>query len=85
MAIKFASPLDLVRTSRYASPGDPAEIIPDVYGDFSAGGLAGPIPAKLINKAGFVYAAAAHEVGSITNVYDGEVEKTIGVDVAVNI
>ena len=85
MTITLASPLTLLRTSRYASPGDPAEILPEVYGDFSSGGLAGPIPARLINKAGFVYAAAAHAVGSIANVYDGEVEKTIGVDVAVSV
>ncbi len=80
MTIDIASPLSLRRASAYTDPGDPAAIIPDVYGDFSAGGVAGPIPAMLINKAGYVYAAAGHAVQSIDAVYDGVTLKTAGVD-----
>jgi hypothetical protein len=78
VAIEIGKPLALVRAGRYSDPGDPAAIIPEVYGDLTVGGIAGPVPAVLINKTDFVYAAAAHAVDSIADVYVGEIRQTAG-------
>lgn len=84
MAVILTRALSLVRASRYASPGDAAAILPEVYGGFSSGGLRGPVPAVLIDNVNWVYAAAAHAVGSITNVYVDNVEQTSGFTVNIN-
>jgi hypothetical protein len=83
--IAVKKPLDLVRAGRYTSPADGAAIVPEVYGSFLTGGVAGAVPAVQIDTVTFVYAAAAHAVGSITAVYIGDVEVTIGVHVTVNL
>lgn len=83
--LALSTSLELIRASRYANPASAADILPDVYGDFSAGGLAGPVPAVCIDTVNFVYAAAAHAVTSITNVYVGEIAQTIGVACTVSV
>lgn len=85
MSYKLSKPFTVIRASQYSNPGDASAILPIVYGDFSTGGLRGPIPAILINKTTFVYAAAAHAVQSIDNVYVDDTEVVIGVDVTVSI
>ena len=85
MTILYKQPFAFIRASRYANPGTPGDILGEVYGDFSTGGIAGAVPAVQIDTVARVYAAAAHAVGSITKVYVGEVESTIGVDCTVNV
>jgi hypothetical protein len=78
-AKKLCSPSGLIRAEVFASAPDPAFILPDVYGDFSEGGLRGPCPTVLVTTtAPFIYVAAAHPVESITNVYIDDVEETQG-------
>lgn len=71
---RLCDPFDLLTASRYSDAPEGAEPLPEVYGDFTVGGLRGPVPAVCINQAGFVYCAAAHAVESIDNVYVGDIE-----------
>lgn len=80
----LVSAFDLPIAGRYANPGDKSAILPVVYGGFSAEGFIGPIPAVLIDKTNWVYAAAAHAVGSITDVYVGPVLQTSGYTVSIS-
>lgn len=66
---KLCAPLDLPTASPYQDAPEPGLILPVVFGDFSEGGLRGPIPAVLIDNVNWVYAAAGHAVGSISQVY----------------
>lgn len=59
-------------------------VLPIVYGDFGVGGLRGPIPAVLIDPVKIYYAAAAHPVESIDEVYIGDVLQTTGYEVFPN-
>lgn len=78
-AKKLCSPLGLIRAEVFAGAPDPAFILPDVYGDFSVGGIRGPCPAVLVTSTTpFVYVAAAHPVFEISNVYVDDVEQTGG-------
>ena len=76
---RLCSPLNLIAASSYVDPDSGADLLPDVYGDFSdLSGLRGPIPAVLIDKTSFTYAAAGHPVHSITNIYVDDIEVTSG-------
>lgn len=85
MSIALSAPFSLITASRYARPADGAAIIPDVYGDFSSGGLRGPIPAVLVDTTNFIYAAAAHAVQSIDQVWVDDVLQTATVDYTANV
>jgi len=75
VTIDYAAPLALVRAERYTSPGEPSAILPDVYGDFTVGGIRGPIPAVLIDRASNTYGLAT-PMTSITHVYEEETDVT---------
>ena len=76
---KLCAPMNLIRAEVFADAPDPAFILPDVYGDFSVGGIQGPCPTVLVTAVSpFVYVAAAHPVKEIQKVYVGEVEQTSG-------
>jgi len=74
---KLCLPFGLPRAEIYENPGNPADLLPIVYGSFRRGGLAagpGPIPATLIDRGEddlgpWVYCAAFHPVLSIDVVY----------------
>jgi hypothetical protein len=72
---KLCSPVGLSRADLFPDAPDPAFILPDVYGDFSEGGIRGPCPAVLVTALfNFVYVAAAHPVQEISHVYVDDVE-----------
>jgi hypothetical protein len=76
---KLCSPVGLIRAEVTNTALDGAVILPDVYGDFSVGGLRGPCPAVLVNDSSpFIFVAAAHPVKEITKVYIDDVEQTSG-------
>lgn len=78
-AKKLCSPTGLIRAEVFAGAPDPAFILPDVYGDFSDGGIRGPCPSVLITSTSpFVYVAAAHPVKEISHVYINDVEQFQG-------
>ena len=78
-AKKLCSPVGLIRAEVFADAPDPAFILPDVYGDFSEGGVRGPCPAVLVTNASpWVFVAAAHPVEEIQKVYIDDVEQTGG-------
>ena len=85
MSITLAKPLSLITSGRYADPIDDGTVIPDVYGDFSAGGRTGPIRAVMIDSVNRVYAAAAHAVTSIDEVWVGDVLKVLTTDYTVSL
>ena len=66
---RLCIPFGLPRADLYPDPGDGANILPIVYGDFTLGGIRGPVPATLIDKTTFTYCAAYHPVVSIDAVY----------------
>ena len=71
---RLCIPFGLPRAEIYENPGNPADLLPIVYGDFRLGGLRGPVPATLIDKGEddlgpWVYCAAFHPVMSIDLVY----------------
>lgn len=73
---KLCSPVGLARAVFFQDAPDPAFILPDVYGDFSDGGIRGPCPSVLVTRSfPFVYIAAAHPVKEITHVYVDDVEQ----------
>lgn len=79
MSLSLTKALSLATASRYTSPAADADILPVVYGDYTAaGGLGGPIPAVLVNTSTYVYVAAAHAVESITDVYIDGVRQSSG-------
>lgn len=71
----FSQPLSLVRAERYSDPGEPSAILPDVYGDLTVGGIRGPIPAVLIDRATNTYGIAT-PMTSVTAVYEEETDVT---------
>lgn len=76
---KLCSPFTMLRAGLYDTAPSPAEILPDVYGDFSVGGLRGPAPAVLVTQTSpWIFIAAAHAVQSIDKVYIDDVEQTSG-------
>lgn len=78
-AKKLCAPLGLIRAEVTSTAQDQAVVLPDVYGDFSTGGLRGPCPAVLVNNTSpFIYIAAAHPVKEITKVYVDDVEQASG-------
>ncbi len=79
MTVVLSRPFDLPTAGVYARPGEPGAILPVVYGDFTTGGVRGPIPAVLIDSTNWIYAAAGHAVASITTVYVDDIEQTVGV------
>jgi len=75
---RLCLPFGLPRAEIYSNPGDPADILPIVYGDFRVAGLQGPIPAVLIDKGPdnlgpWVYCAAFHPSMSVDDVYIGSI------------
>lgn len=80
---RLCLPFGLPRAEIYSNPGNPADLLPIVYGDFRVGGLRGPVPATLIDKGTdslgpWVYCAAFHPVVSIDGVYIDDVLQTTG-------
>lgn len=76
---KLCSPFNLVLAGLYATAPNPAEILPEVYGDFTEGGLRGPIPAVLVTQTSpWIFVAAMHPVKSIDHVYVNDVEQVSG-------
>lgn len=84
---RLCLPFGMPRAEIYSNPGNPADILPVVYGDFRVGGIRGAIPAILIDKGTddlgpWVYCAAFHPVVSLDDVYIGDVRQTTGFTVA---
>jgi hypothetical protein len=79
-AKKLCSPFnEQVLALAIAGAPTPADILPDVYGDFTDGGLRGPCPTVLVTTtAPFLFVAASHPVQSIDKVYVDDVEQTGG-------
>lgn len=76
---KLCSPFLMLLAGMYDTAPNPAFVLPDVYGDFSVGGLRGPIPAVLVTQTSpWIFIAAAHAVQSIDKVYVDDVEQTAG-------
>ena len=80
---RLCLPFGMPRAEIYSNPGNPADILPIVYGDFRVCGIRGPCPAVLIdqgedNEGPWVYCAAFHPVLSIDDVYIGDVRQTSG-------
>jgi hypothetical protein len=80
---KLCLPFGMPRAEIYSNPGNPADILPIVYGDFRVSGIRGPIPAILIdqgvdNLGPWVYCAAFHPSLSLEDVYIGDVVQTGG-------
>ncbi|HSE68905.1 MAG TPA: hypothetical protein VLB12_18065, partial [Gemmatimonadales bacterium] len=90
---RLCLPFGLPRADRYPNPGNPADILPIVYGDFRVGGISGPCPAVLIDRpdpavvpvadplrSTWTYCAAYHTVVSIDHVYIGDIEQPFTLD-----
>jgi hypothetical protein len=86
---KLCLPFGLPTAALYANPGNLADLLPIVYGDFRVGGLRGPVPATLIDRGPidedppigpFTFCAAWHPVVSIEKVYIGDVEQSFSLD-----
>jgi hypothetical protein len=78
---KLCLPFGMPRAEIYSNPGNGADILPIVYGDFRVGGIRGAIPAVLIdqgedNLGPWVYCAAFHPVLSLDDVYIDDVVQT---------
>ena len=86
---RLCLPFGLPRAEVFPSPGNGADLLPIVYGDFREGGVSGPIPATLVNVpdpdnplAGpdWVYCGAFHPVISVEHVYIGDIEQVFSLD-----
>ena len=80
---KLCLPFGMPRAEIYSNPGNLADILPVVYGDFRVVGVRGAVPAILIdqgedNEGPWVYCAAFHPVLSLDDVYIGDVRQTTG-------
>jgi hypothetical protein len=86
---RLCLPFGMPRAEIYTNPGDPADILPIVYGDFRVAGGRGPVPAVLIDKGidnlgPWVFCAAFHPVMSIDDVYIVDIKQTTGFIVALS-
>jgi hypothetical protein len=77
---RLCLPFGMPRSEIYTNPGNPADILPIVYGDFQVAGNRGSVPAVLIdqgpeNEGPWVYCAAFHPVISIDDVYIAEIKQ----------
>lgn len=82
---RLCAAVELRRAEDFVNAPEPANILPDVYGDFAEGGLRGPCPTVLISQTSpFIYLAANHPVKSIEAVYVDDVEQTSGFSVSVS-
>lgn len=84
---RLCLPFGMPRAEIYSNPGNGADILPIVYGDFREGGIRGAIPAVLIdqgedNLGPWVYCAAFHPVLSLDEVFIDDVIQTTGFTVA---
>lgn len=75
---RLCLPFGLPTAGLYSNPGNPADLLPIVYGDFRLGGLRGPVPATLIDRGTdslgpWVYCAAWHPIVSLDAVYIDDV------------
>ena len=85
---KLCLPFGLPTASLYTNPGNPADLLPLVYGDFRVGGLRGPVPATLIDRGDpalgsvgpWTYCGAWMPVVSVENVYIEDVEQSFSLD-----
>lgn len=87
--IRLCLPFGLPTAALYSNPGNPGDLLPIVYGDFRLGGLRGPVPTTLIDKAdpdadppvtAWTYCGAWHPVVSVEKVYIGDVEQVFSLD-----
>lgn len=86
---KLCLPFGMPRAEIYTNPGNPADILPVVYGDFQVAGIRGPVPAVLIDKGEddlgpWVFCAAFHPVISIDDVYIGDIRQTTGFTISLS-
>lgn len=86
---KLCLPFGMPRAEIYTNPGNPADILPIVYGDFQDAGIRGPIPTVLIdqgedNLGPWVFCAAFHPVISIDDVYIGDIRQTTGFTISLS-
>lgn len=86
---RLCLPFGLPTAGLYTNPGNLADLLPIVYGDFREGGLRGPVPATLIDRGDpaiepapgpFVYCAAWHPSVSVEKVYIGDIEQSFSLD-----
>lgn len=86
---RLCLPFGLPRAELYPNPGNPADILPLVYGDFREGGLSGPCPSVLIDRRNqaavppvdrWTYCAAYHAVVSIEKIYIKDIEQRFSLD-----
>ena len=74
---KLCKPVELRHAEDFTNAPEDAAILPDVFGDFSEGGLRGPCPTVLIsNSSPWIYLAACHPIKSIDKVYVDDQEAT---------
>ena len=82
---RLCLPFWLPRAEIYNHPGNPADLLPIVYGDFRLGGFRGPVPATLIDTGAdglaqgpWVFCAAYHPVMSLDSVYIDDILQAPG-------
>jgi hypothetical protein len=89
---RLCLPFGLPRASHYLNPGNPADILPLVYGDFRVGGMRGPIEAILIDRRDlaatppvlrWTYCLAFHPVVSVEKLYIEDVEQFFVLDTTI--
>lgn len=85
MSVRLDQPFAIPTARRYSDPADQGIVLPIVFGDFTSFGRTGPLPTVMINAGARVYAAAAHAVESITEVWVGETLATVTTDYVVNL